>query len=105
MIPQTKTLKRKSFLAFNFAVTKIRVAIRLERMGQEWAAYNFDYPLVYSFIFIHKHSWENVKVYFRLLYIKSSVCFRKTHAQWLIRRVIMELQKQPLEVFCKKRCS
>ena len=40
MISQTKTLKIKSFLPFNFEITKICVAIRLEedetRMGGKW---------------------------------------------------------------------
>ena len=46
MISQTKALKIKSFLPFNFEITKICVAIRLQRIGQEWAAYSFDYLLV-----------------------------------------------------------
>ena len=46
MISQTKPLKTKSFLPFNFPVTNICVAIRLAEMEQEWAAYSFNYPLV-----------------------------------------------------------
>ena len=34
MISQTKTLKIKSFLPFNFAITKICVAIRLAENGR-----------------------------------------------------------------------
>ena len=34
MISQTKTLKIKSFLLFNFAITKICVAIRLSEDGK-----------------------------------------------------------------------
>ena len=46
MVSQTKPLKIKSFLPFNFAITKICVVIRLAEDGQEWAAYSFNYPLV-----------------------------------------------------------
>ena len=49
MISQTKPLKIKSFLPFNFAITEICVAIRLPengaRMG-EGGANSFNYPLV-----------------------------------------------------------
>ena len=45
MILQTKTLKTKPFRPFNFAITKICVAIRLAEMEQEWVAYSFDYSL------------------------------------------------------------
>ena len=46
MISQAKILKIKSFLPFNFAVTKICAAIRLSENGTRMGAYSFDYPLV-----------------------------------------------------------
>ena len=44
----TKTLKIKYFLCFNFAITKICVAIRLAEDGKGMAAYSFDYPQVFN---------------------------------------------------------
>ena len=37
----------KSFLPFNFAITKICVRIHLAEDGTRWAVYSFDYPLVF----------------------------------------------------------
>ena len=50
MISQAKTLKIKSFLPFNFAITKIR-------MEQEWAAFSFDYLLVLLCIKFLSHAF------------------------------------------------
>ena len=41
MISQTKTLKIKSFLPFNFAITKICVAIRLAEDGTRMGGIKF----------------------------------------------------------------
>ena len=55
MISQTKTLKIKSFLPFNFAITKICVDIHVyQRMDQELVAYSFDYPLVVKIIYVKR---------------------------------------------------
>ena len=45
MISRSKTLKINSFFPFNFAITKICVAIRLAEDGTRMG-YSFDYPLV-----------------------------------------------------------
>ena len=51
MVSQTKSLKLKSSLSFNFAITKIFVAIRLAEDGTRMGGiYSFNYPLV---------SWKN----------------------------------------------
>ena len=50
MISQTKTLKIKSFISFNFAIAieilKFVLRYIYQRMEQEWEVYGFDYPLV-----------------------------------------------------------
>ena len=51
MISQTKTLTINPFLPFNFAITKIFVAIRLAEDGTRMGGiYSFDYPLVIEYI-------------------------------------------------------
>ena len=48
IISQTKPLKIKSFFPFNFAITKIGVAIRLAEDRTRREAYSFNYPLVFK---------------------------------------------------------
>ena len=45
IILKTQLLKTRSYLLLNFAVTKVRVVIHLDKDGKEWTAYSFNYPL------------------------------------------------------------
>ena len=62
MISQTKPLKTKSFLSFNFSVTSICVAIRLTEDGTRMGGIYFQ--LSPSFNLLSKSNSENIQTSF-----------------------------------------